>query len=144
MLEGGRIFFFCLFPLKTTHPLKVSSMPGGLLEKDLGSLEVHILCETVEWCARPSFPPGSSEAPVCDVHTPSCPPLSFHLHHSHPTPFLRLPMLLQPTPLPLSINLPLPSTSPPLSVCLFHPLILPSFCQKPYFHTHPFHSSPTL
>lgn len=80
----------------------------------------------------PSFP-GKPPRPVqaCDVHTPSCPPLSIHLHHSHPTPFLFLPMHLQSSPpLSPSINLPPPSISPPLCVCLFHPLISPSFCQK--------------
>lgn len=69
----------------------------------------------------PLTPPVSLEAPACDVHTPSCPPLSIHLHHSHPAPFLC--HQLQSALLPLSINLSPPSVSSPLSVCLFHPLI---------------------
>lgn len=73
-------------------------MPGGLQKKDLGNQEVCILSEVVEWCAHPSFLPGSSEALVCDVHTQSCPPLSIHLHHSPPTPFLCLPLQLQSNP----------------------------------------------
>lgn len=90
-------------------------------------------------------PPPPRRPAVCDVRAPSCPPLSFHLRHSHPTPSipLSLPPLLQPTPLPLSINLPPPSTPPLphrlLSVYLAHLLILPSFCQKPYFHARSFH-----
>lgn len=63
----------------------------------------------------------SLEAPVCDVHTLSCPPLSIRLHHSHPTPFLC--HQLQSALLPLSINLSPPTVSSSLSGCLFHPLI---------------------
>lgn len=61
---------------------------------------------------------------ACDVRAPSCPPLSFHLRHSQPTPSIppSFPPLLRPTLLPLSINLPPPSTHPtippPPSICL--------------------------
>lgn len=65
------------------------------------------------------FLPVSLEAPASDVHTLSCPPLSIHLHHSHPPPFLC--HQLQPALLPLSINLSPPSASSPLSVCLLVP-----------------------
>lgn len=94
-------------------------MPRGLQRKNLGHHEVSALCggwRVVCTTASPSFP-----SPACDVHTLSCPPLSIHLHHSHPTPFLC--HQLQPALLPLSINLSPPSVSSPLSVCLFHPLI---------------------
>lgn len=67
------------------------------------------------------FLPVSLEAPACDVHTLSCPPLSIHLHHSHPPPFLC--HQLQSALLPPAINLSPPSVSSPLSGCLFHPLI---------------------
>lgn len=70
----------------------------------------------------------SLEAPVCDVHTLSCPPLSIRLHHSHPTPFLC--HQLQSGLLPLSINLSPPSVSSSLSVCLFHPLISSSLSES--------------
>lgn len=73
--------------------------------------------------SSPSLPflPVSLEAPACDVHTLSCPPLSIHLHHSHPAPFLC--HQLQSALLPPAINLSPPSVSSPLSGCLFHPLI---------------------
>lgn len=93
-------------------------MPPGLERRNLGQLEVSALSGVHQHLA---LLPVASEAPACDVRTLSCPPLSIHLHRSHPTPFLcHQP---QPALLPPSINLSPPSVSSPLSACLFHPLI---------------------
>lgn len=96
-------------------------------------------------CAPPLPPPPPPRSRAArDVRAPSCPPLSFHLRHSHPTPSipLSLPPLLQPTPLPLSINLPPPSTPPPpfylstWSTYSFYPLSVrsPTFTPAPSIH----------
>lgn len=133
-----------LLNLRQPVRLKPSRRPLGLLQEDLGRQEVCAPSVRLRSGVRaplPPPPPPRSRA-ARDVRAPSCPPLSFHLRHSHPTPSipLSLPPLLQPTLLPLSINLPPPSTPPSLlSVYLVHQLILPSFCQKPYFHARSFH-----
>lgn len=92
--------------------------PAGYRERTLATMGSVPLVEVGEWRALAV----SLEAPASDVNALSCPPLSIHLHHSHPTAFLchQFPSAL----LPLSINLSPPSVSSPLSVCLFHPLIL--------------------
>lgn len=81
-------------------------------------------------CGHPSFLPRLPPRPVraCDVHTPSCPPLSIHLHHSHPTPFLSLPMHLQSPP-------PTLHSLPPLTY--LHLLSLPLYLSA--CSTHSFH-----
>lgn len=95
-------------------------------------------------CAAPlPPPPPPRRRAACDVRAPSCPPLSFFTSVTliPPPPSLSPSLRCGSPPRSLSplTYLHLLHPHPILSVYLVHLLILPSFCQKPYFHARSFH-----
>ena len=81
----------------------------------------------------PLSSPAPSEAPACDIQTPSCPPLSIHLHHSYPTPFLVPSLSLSPLTYLHLLSLPLCLSVPPTHFTLFLSKTLLSFSLSPFF-----------